>query len=155
MANIILISKDHQKFKISERACENSRYINNYIIDYPLESNIYFKNISGKALDKIVEYLEHYRNKMPREGTRFLLSKEFKDVVDPWDYDFINIDIDILCEIAKASEFLGIKTLKELSNAKIDSMMKNGTPEENKKLYQKFENVKIDNPKKKSCCIIF
>ena len=42
-----------------------------------------------------------------------------------------------------------------LSNAKIDSMMKNGTPEENKKLYEKFENVKIDRQKKKSCCLIF
>ena len=136
MANITLVSKDNQKFKISERACENSRYINNYIIDFPLESNI-------------------YRNKIPKQGVRFLLSKEFKDIVDPWDYDFINIDIDILFEIAKASEFLGIKTLKELSNAKIDSMMKNGTPEENKKLYEKFENVKIDKQKKKSCCIIF
>jgi hypothetical protein len=45
--------------------------------------------------------------------------------------------------------------LKELSNAKIDSMMKDGTPEENKKLYQKLENVKVDKPKKKSCCTIF
>ena len=133
MANITLVSKDHQRFKISERACENSRYINNYIIDFPLESNIYLNNISGKALDKIVEYLEHYRNKIPKQGVRFLLSKEFKDIVDPWDYDFINIDIDILFEIAKAPEFLGIKTLKELSNAKINSMMKNDTPEEIKK----------------------
>ena len=33
--------------------------------------------------------------------------------------------------------------------------MKNGTPEENKKLYEKFENVKIDKQNKKSCCVIF
>ena len=106
-------------------------------------------------MNKIVEYLEHYKNKEPKKGVRFYLSQEFKDIINPWDYNFINIDIEIVCEIAKASEFLGIKTLKELSNAKIDSMMKDGTPEENKKLYQKLENVKVDKPKKKSCCTIF
>ena len=155
MESITLISKDRQRFKISEKACVLSRYLNNYIIDFPLETTIYFRNISGKTLNKIVEYLEHYKNKEPKKGVRFYLSQEFKNIINPWDYNFINIDIEIVCEIAKASEFLGIKTLKELSNAKIDSMMKDGTPEENKKLYQKLESVTVDKPKKKSCCIIF
>lgn len=154
MDSLTLVSKDRQRFKISEKACELSRYLNNYIIDFPLQTTINL-NINGKTLDKIVEYLEHYKNKQPKKGVRFYLSQEFKEIVPPWDYDFINIDIDIICEIAKASEFLGIKTLKELSNAKIDSMMKNGIPEENKKLYEKLESVRVDKPKKKSCCVIF
>ena len=45
MESITLISKDRQRFKISEKACVLSRYLNNYIIDFPLETTIYFSNI--------------------------------------------------------------------------------------------------------------
>ena len=75
-------------------------------------------------MKKIKEYLEHYENSEPKEITQPLPKKDFKDCVDPWDYEYINLPSETILEIMLAANFMDIKPLLELTCAKIASIIK-------------------------------
>lgn len=77
---------------------------------------------------KIIEFSEHYKSNDPPEIEKPLSKNSLKDLVDPWDEQFINLpNQEELLELLLAANYLDIKSLIELCCAKVATMIK-GTP---------------------------
>ena len=128
---VILISSDGEKIKTSAKAAMRSTLIKDSIQDCR-DDIIEFtaNNVKGNILKKIVEYLEHYKDTEPKEIERPLPSQNFKECVDEFDFNFTEIDLDMIFEIILASNYLDIKPLLELASAKVASILKGKTTEE-------------------------
>ena len=126
---IIIISSELIKIPIKLSAAKKSKFIYNYINDYP-NSELYLKDIRHPIIKKIKKYLEHYMYKTPKKIEMPLPNKDFKDCIDKWDYDFINCDIETLLELMVAANFLDINSLLDLTSAKIASLIKGKNPDE-------------------------
>ena len=128
---VILISSDGEKIETSAKAAMRSTLIKDSIQDCR-DDIIEFtaNNVKGNVLKKIVEYLEHYKDTEPKEIERPLPSQNFKECVDEFDFNFTDIDLDMIFEIILASNYLDIKPLLELANAKVASILKGKTTEE-------------------------
>ena len=126
---INLISSESYMIPIEIKAAKKSNFINNFINDFPNE-NITFNTINFPTLKKVAEYLEHYKDSEPKEIRQPLPKKEFKDCVDMWDYDYINISNENVLEIMLAANFMDIKPLLELTCAKIASVIKGKSTKE-------------------------
>ena len=128
---VILISSDGEKIEISAKAAMRSTLIKDSIQDCR-DDIIEFtaNNVKGNILKNIVEYLEHYKDTEPKEIERPLPSQNFKECVDEFDFNFTEIDLDMIFEIILASNYLDIKPLLELASAKVASILKGKTTEE-------------------------
>ena len=117
---IILISSESNPVEIKAKAAKRSNLIKEFIKDFP-ENNIPLNSINYKTLLKIKEYLEHYENSEPKEIRQPLPKKDFKNIVDSWDYNFIDLQNETIFEIMLAANFMDIRPLLNLTCAKIAS----------------------------------
>ena len=117
---IILISSESNPVEIKAKAALHSNLIKDFIKDFP-ENNIPLNSINYKTLLKIKEYLEHYENSEPKEIRQPLPKKDFKNIVDIWDYNFIDLQNETIFEIMLAANFMDIRPLLNLTCAKIAS----------------------------------
>lgn len=132
---ITLVSSDGDKFQISEKAARRSQLIKGIIDDYPDDPEVPLHNVKSHILAKIKEYLEYYKDTEPREIERPLPSSNFNECVDPWDYQFIDMELDVIFEIILAANYMDIKPLMELASSKVASIIKGKSPEEIRKTF--------------------
>ena len=132
---ITLVSSDGEKMQISAKAAQRSQLVKGIIEDYPDDAEVPLNNVKSNILKKIKEYLEHYQDSDPKEIERPLASQNYQDCVEPWDYEFINVDLDLIFEIILAANYMDIKPLLELASSKIASIIKGKTPEEIRKTF--------------------
>ena len=132
---ITLVSSDGEKMQISAKAAQRSQLVKGIIEDYPDDAEVPLNNVKSGILKKIKEYLEHYQDSDPKEIERPLASQNYQDCVEPWDYEFINVDLDLIFEIILAANYMDIKPLLELASSKIASIIKGKTPEEIRKTF--------------------
>ena len=137
---ITLVSLESNHIEINTKAAKRSNLISGFINDFP-NADIRLNKIKYSTLKKIAEYLEHYINSEPKEITQPLPKKDFKDCVDPWDYEYINLPSDTILEIMLAANFMDIKPLLELTCAKIASIIKG----KNTKEIQNILNMESDS----------
>ena len=116
---ITLVSSDGEKMQISAKAAQRSQLVKGIIEDYPDDAEVPLNNVKSGILKKIKEYLEHYQESDPKEIERPLASQNYQDCVEPWDYEFINVDLDLIFEIILAANYMDIKPLLELASSKI------------------------------------
>lgn len=82
-------------------------------------------NVKSTPLRKIIEFSEHYKSNDPPEIEKPLSKNSLKDLVDPWDEQFINLpNQEELLELLLAANYLDIKSLIELCCAKVATMIK-------------------------------
>lgn len=132
---VTLVSSDGDKYQISEKAAKRSQLIKGIIDDYPDDPEIPLHNVKSHILSKIKEYLEYYKDTEPREIERPLPSSNFNECVDAWDYQFIDLELDVIFEIILAANYMDIKPLMELASSKVASIIKGKTPEEIRKTF--------------------
>ena len=132
---ITLVSSDGEKMQISAKAAQRSQLVKGIIEDYPDDAEVPLNNVKSSILKKIKEYLEHYQDSEPKEIERPLASQNYQDCVEPWDFEFINIELDTIFEIILAANYMDIKPLLELASSKIASIIKGKTPEEIRKIF--------------------
>ena len=96
---LTLVSSEGEKMQISVKAAQRSQMIKRIIDDFPNETEIPLENVRSNILKKIKEYLDHYQDTDPKEIERPLASQNFQECVDPWDFEFINVDLDLIFEI--------------------------------------------------------
>ena len=116
-AKIQISSSEGKIYKITKKAAMRSGILKGMMEDYPDEASFPMKNIKGNILEKIKEYLMHYENEEPKEITIPLVSNNFNECVDAWDYNFLGNDFDIVLELLSAANYLDIKPLYELISA--------------------------------------
>ena len=129
---LFLISPDGIKESISLKAGLRSGLIK-MMLEINPDSNEIPLDIKSDILKKIKEYLEHYENEEPLEIERPLPSANFKECVSEWDYTFMDLDTDMIFDLILASNKMDIKSLLELSSAKVASDIKGKSTEEIRK----------------------
>ena len=132
--NTTFISSESNCVDIRTKAAERSVFVKGYINDFP-DADIEFSNINYNTLLKIKEYLEHYENTEPKEIERPLPSQNFKECVDEWDFNYIDVDLDLIFELILGANYMDIKPLLELASAKVASIIKGKTTEEIRKTF--------------------
>lgn len=124
-----LTSSDGQEFTIDELSAKRSELFKGIIEDNPEELTIPL-DVQGSVLIKVVEYLIHYQSTEPRVIPKPLPGL-LEECIDQWDIDFLaGIDLDLTFDLVNAANYLDIKSLLELSCAKIASLMKGKSSEE-------------------------
>ena len=143
-----LKSEDGDVFEIEESCLQMSNFFKELINDFPdPEQEIMVNKVKTKELKKIIEYLKHYENTKPKEIKKPLPSGDLKEVLDEWDYNYINpLNLEECIDLLNAAFFLDINELVNLASAKIASEMLIGTVEE---VREKFEWKNITEEQKK------
>ena len=96
---ITLVSSDGEKLQVTSKAAQRSQLVKGIIEDYPDDAEVPLNNVKSNILKKIKEYLDHYQDSDPKEIERPLASQNYQECVDAWDYEFINVDLDLIFEI--------------------------------------------------------
>ena len=132
MSAIYLISIDNHKIEIDAKAAMKSSVLkeelsksNKKNIEYKL------KEVKYEILKKIVEYLNYYKNKTPREIPKPTPSENMSSFLEEWDFNFItNVDLDTTFDLMNGATELGIQSLLDLASTKIAWIFKNKDVEE-------------------------
>jgi S-phase kinase-associated protein 1 len=132
---ITLVSSDGDKFQLSEKAARRSQLIKGIIDDYPDDPEVPLHNVKSQILKLIITYLENYKDNDPREIERPLPSNNFNECVDSWDYQFIDLELDLIFEIILAANYMDIKPLMELASSKVASIIKGKSPEKIREVF--------------------
>ena len=140
---ITLISSESTPVDINAKALGRSKFIKDFLKDFP-EDSITLGTVNYKTLLKIKEYLEHYENSEPKEIRLPLPKKNFKNIVDTWDYNFINLPNETIFEIMLAANFMDIKPLLDLTCAKIASEITGKNSQQIRDLFKMGKDCDID-----------
>ncbi len=78
--------------------------------------------VSQEVLKKVIEFCEyHAENEFP-EIEKPLKSSNMQEVVDEWDAKFVEVDMEFLFELILAAKDMEIKSLMDLTCAKVHGM---------------------------------
>ena len=131
MDSITLISADNHKIEIDAKSAQKSAVLKQRLLDamnpkYKRKPELQLKEIKYDILKKIVEYLNYYKNKTPKEIPKPVPSEKLSSFLDEWDFEYINnIDLDNIFDIMNAASDLGIQSLLDLASIKVASILKN------------------------------
>tara|TARA_B110000503_G_C6930350_1_gene322526 strand:- start:190 stop:609 length:420 start_codon:yes stop_codon:yes gene_type:complete len=117
-----------------EIACK-SILIKGIVDDSGTEDEIPLPAIKKSILDKIIEYCTYINANQPPEIDKPLRSNNLSDVVNEWYANFVQLDQEVLFELILAANFMDIKSLLELSCAKVASLIKGMTIIETRKFF--------------------
>jgi S-phase kinase-associated protein 1 len=138
---IILISSDEQRIKVDSKIIEKSYFLKNKIGNSNKKIEINLPEINSKTLQKIVNYLIHYKDKEPQQIPKPLSTNNLNNVTDEWDINFIkDMDINNIYELINASNYLEIPSLLDLACAYVITLIKGKSIEEMRKLF----NIECD-----------
>jgi len=135
-----LLSKDEQEYKIQQNIMMQSGLISDMLEDQvdAEESDvpeIPLPNVDSKALQKVIDYCKQHHNNKAIEIEKPLKGK-IEDVICDWDKKFLEeLDQSVLIELIMASNYMNIKSLLDLTCAKIASMIKGKSPEQIREMF--------------------
>ena len=112
-------------------------------------------NVKEDILKKVIEFMKYHVDKPMTEIDKPLRSDKMEEVCkDEWDAKYIDVSQELLFEIILAANYMDIKSLLDLSCAKVATMIKGKTPSEIRKTFNITEDftpaeeikVRADNP---------
>merc|ERR1712098_1011254 len=123
-------SKEGQVVECDREVAEQSTLIKTMLEDVTEgEDEIPLPNVSTDVLNKVLEFCKYQKDKADLEIERPLKSANLADVVPAWYAAYVTVDSnELLFEIIMAANYLDIKSLLDLSCAKVASMIKGKTP---------------------------
>ena len=111
-------------FKVDESVVSKSKLIMSYVQNSVTDVEIRLPNINSRIFEKVIEFCRHYKNITPKEIEKPLKSAVFSEVVPNWDSNFVELEQEVLFELILAANYLDIKSLLDLTCAKVASMLK-------------------------------
>ena len=141
-----LVSSEGDKFEVETRTAAMSELVKTMLIDNDdddeeeddddNEQEIPLPNVKSAVLAKVVEFCNyHVTNGPMKEIEKPLKSANMAEVVGEWDANFVAIEQEMLFELILAANYMDIKSLLDLTCAKVASMIKGKTPEEIRKTF--------------------
>ena len=139
-----MVSQEGDKFDIAKKVAVMSELVKTMINnddddedeDEEQEQEIPLVNVKSKVLGKVIEFCRYHTEHGPmKEIEKPLKSPNMGEVVDEWDAAFVTIDQEMLFELILAANYMDIKSLLDLTCAKVASMIKGKTPEEIRKTF--------------------
>ncbi|KAG5684796.1 hypothetical protein PVAND_014009 [Polypedilum vanderplanki] len=109
------------------------------------------QNVDSKTLEIVIKWIEHHKDNI--QPTSEEIKDKTADFIDPWDENFLEMDLDKLYNLITAANYLNIPQLLWLSTRKIAMLIKNRTPQEIRSLFnieddwtpQEIEAVQKEN----------
>ena len=119
-----LNSSDKIEFKLTSDAAYLSGLIKDCLEDF--NDEVIDVNVKSDTLMKIIDYLEHYKINLRKDIIKPIpIEKDLKDIVDEWDYKFINnLDDENLLQLVIAAEYMRINPLHDLACAKVSLIIR-------------------------------
>ena len=150
MEEITLISSDNHPIKLDSKSAQKSLLLKKIISESNKENEeLKLNNIRYDILKRIVEYLEYYRNKVPKEIPKPTPSENLNSFLDEWDFKFINnINLDDTFELMNGSSELSIQSLLDLASSKVASILKSKSIEDIRSLFSTGEDLSEKELKK-------
>ena len=139
--NLVLISSDNQKMEIDFESAQKSHFLKGVIEENHSKDPISLPDIKSTILKKVIEYLQYYKDKTPKEIPKPLPTGNLNEFLDEWDINFINgIELDSVFDLINAANYMDITSLLDLSCAKIASLLKGKTAPEIRTMF----NIECD-----------
>lgn len=145
---IKLKSAQGELFEVEREVAEMSSLLKNVLDDTGAAEEIPLPNVKSAILKEVISYCEHHRTQPAEEIQKPLKSPNLKDCgVSEWDDQFVDKDQETLFELILAANYLDIKSLLDLTCAKVASMIKGKTPEQ---IRQQFNIVNDFTPEEEA-----
>lgn len=129
---IKLVSKSGKSYDVKKKHAYISELVKTSFTDKDA-TELPLPNVKDETLEKIVEYMNHHKGKLPPEIEKPLKSTVMKEVcVDQWDAEYIDkiaADKALLYDMISSSNYMDIKRLLHLGCAKVACLIK-GQPKE-------------------------
>jgi S-phase kinase-associated protein 1 len=139
-----LVSQEGDKFDISVKVAVMSNLVKTMIEhdddddedDDDQNQQVPLVNVKSQTLGKVIEFCKHHVNNGPMDNIeKPLKSPNMNEVVSEWDANYIDVEQELLFELILAANYMDIKSLLDLSCAKVASMIKGKSPEEIRKTF--------------------
>ena len=92
-------------------------------------------DVKSAVLAKVIEFCKHHVDQRLPEIEKPLRSTNLAEIVPEWDAKFVDIEQEVLFELILAANYMDIKSLLDLTCAKVASMIKGKTPEQIRKTF--------------------
>ncbi|CAD7958551.1 unnamed protein product [Amoebophrya sp. A25] len=126
-----LKSSQNDVFVVEKEVALMSQLLRTMIDDCASDEEIPLPNVKTPILQKVIDYCKHHREEQPEEIQKPLKSQTLTECgVSEWDSNFVHIEQETLFELILAANYLDIKSLLDLTCAKVASLIKGKTPEE-------------------------
>mmetsp|Transcript_92706 Transcript_92706/g.247885 ORF Transcript_92706/g.247885 Transcript_92706/m.247885 type:complete len:162 (+) Transcript_92706:85-570(+) len=137
MADMLkLKSSQGDVFEVDQDTACQSALIKNMVEDSGTDEEIPLPNVKTPILAKVIDYCKHHKDSAAEEIQKPLKSANLEECgVSEWDCNFVRIEQEELFELILAANYLDIKSLLDLTCAKVASMIKGKTPEEIRKQF--------------------
>ena len=132
--DVTLVSLDAEEFIIPRRVADMSLMVAGIFkrVEKGEEEKVPVQ-VKGAVLKKVLEWCTYHTD----NGYMERIGKPLKSFeVSPWDAEFVNNNIEMLFELIEAANYLDIKSLLDLTCAKVASLIKNKTLDEIFKVFK-------------------
>jgi len=130
-----LVSQDGETFEVEKDVAVKSNLVKTMVEDSGVDEEIPLPNVKSTVLSKVIEYCRHHKDENPPEIEKPLKTSNMAEIVGAWDCAFVEVEQEMLFELILAANYLDIKSLLDLTCAKVASMIKGKSPEEIRKLF--------------------
>merc|ERR1719326_2843105 len=123
--------------------------------DSGADEEIPLPNVKTAILGKVLDYCKFHKDEPPAEIQKPLKSANLAECgVREWDVEYVDVEQELLFELILAANYMDIKSLLDLTCAKVASMIKGKTPAEIRQTFNiasdftPEEEIKVrqDNP---------
>ncbi|OQS02818.1 S-phase kinase-associated protein 1A [Thraustotheca clavata] len=127
---IRLLSAEGDAFEVPYEVATMSQLVKEQIEDDCEEGQeIPLPNVKSTVLMKVVDFIK-YHHANPMKEIPKPIKTTFEDVVEKWDLEFIDVPYEMIFELILAANYLDIKSLLELSCARISGVIFGKTPDQ-------------------------
>ena len=130
-----LTTMDGETVEVEKEIACKSVLVKGIVDDAGTDDEIPLPSVKKAILDKIIEYCTYIHTNTPPEIEKPLRSNDVAGVVNQWYADFVNLEQEVLFELILAANFMDIKSLLELTTAKVASLIKGKTIPETRKFF--------------------
>lgn len=124
-SEVVLVSQDGERFRVPRNAAFLSELVRTMIGDEEEEENeVPLLNVKADVLRKVVEYCRYHADHPAEDIQKPLKSNDMREVVCEWDAEFVSVEQEMLFELILAANYMDIKSLLDLTCAKVASMIK-------------------------------
>ncbi|EQC40382.1 S-phase kinase-associated protein 1 [Saprolegnia diclina VS20] len=125
-----LISAEGENFEVALDVALMSQLVKEQLEDDCEDGQeIPLPNVKTPVLLKVIEFM-NYHHATPMKEIPKPIKTKFEDVVEKWDLDFIDVPYEMIFELILAANYLDIKSLLELSCAKVSGIIFGKTPDQ-------------------------
>eukprot|EP00924_Labyrinthula_sp_SR-Ha-C_P004111 maker-scaffold_3-snap-gene-14.48-mRNA-1 protein AED:0.04 eAED:0.04 QI:130/1/1/1/1/1/3/99/180 len=141
-----LLSSEGTKEVVQFKLVKQSKLIRNLIEDSIMDSTeddpaeVPLENVDTETLRKVIEFWDQNEKNKMNEIEKPLRDTNIGIIAGEWYGKYINIEQESLFKLITAANYLDVKSLLDLSCAKVASMIKGKSPEEIRSLF----NIKND-----------